>query len=318
MSRKSSWNFPFLLCLLLVSTAISSAFAADKLDLKLNLQPGQPYKLRTVSENSMKTNMNGQDINTSQNMTMDMLSEVTARTPSGDQTLKTTFARVKFVMKGPQGSVSYDSAEPGANDSNPMVAAFTALVGKSYSLTLSQQGKTLKTTGMDELIGAMLDKTPGGNEQMRQAMRSQFEKMLGGENGPGGAGKMFSFFPKKPVALGESWSQTDSVNAIINMKVEQTWTLDSLVNGVAVIKAKSRMSSDSTAPFTEMGPMKMKMNLNGEMSGRMRIDTKSGWMLGGTMTQHMSGTQIIVGGPAGDKEMRMPIDMEVKTTFGPY
>ncbi|MCE5270068.1 DUF6263 family protein [bacterium] len=318
MSRKSSWNFPFLFCLLLVSTAVSSAFAADKLDLKLDLQTGQTYKLRTVSENSMKTNMNGQDINTSQKMTMDMLSEVTDKSSTGDQTVKTTFERVKFVMEGPRGGVSFDSAEPGADDSNPMVAAFTALVGKSYSLTLSQQGQVLKTTGMDSLIGAMLDKTPSGNEQMRQAMRAQFEKMLGGEGGPGFAGKMFSFIPKKPVAVGESWSLTDSVNAIIVMKVEQTWTLDSLVGGVAVIKATSRMSSDSTAPFTEMGPMKMKMNLNGEMSGHLRVDTKSGWMLGGTMDQRMSGTQIIVGGPAGDKEMRMPLEMEVKTTFGPY
>lgn len=314
MLRKLSLKIFFMLCVLM-SLSISAASAADKLDLKLNLQTGKAYKLRTESENTMKSSMNGQPFTTSQNMIMDMLFEVSDKTASGDHTLKATFERVKASISGPMGDVSYDSSMPGESDSNPMVAGFSALTGQSFSMTLSEHGQVLNSTGMKEIVSAMLDKLPSGNEQMRQSMRAQFEKMLGNE---GMAGKMFGFLPKKPVATGESWSRTDSVDVMLKMKIDQTWTLDSLRGGVAVIDAKSTMTSDPDAPFTEMGPMKVKMNINGQQSGAMRVDANTGWIVGGAIIQQMSGEQVIKGGPAGDSEMRMPIEMEVKSTFGPY
>jgi len=312
--KKLYYLFILAYCVPAALVSISCAGSGEKVDLKLSLEQGKTYKLRTINDIKMTQTFQGHEMEMSQKMTFDFTFEVQTVGDGGDVTMKVTYHSVAVEMGGPMGKVEYDSANPTETE-HPMVKGFAALAGQSYTMVVSTTGEVKKVEGMKEIMDRMIESLDLPEEQRKEAIRGQFENMFGDQAAVEMMGQMFVMFPDRPVGVGDSWSKTITMTKGMPMTVEHDWTLKERKDGVAVLAAESVIKSNPDAGPIDMGPMKITMDIAGEQSGTAELDESTGWIVGGRMTYRVSGDQKIEGGPAEEASETIPLSMEATITW---
>lgn len=295
---------------------VSCAGPGEKVDLKLRLQEGKTYKLRMVNEQNTKLTAQGREMQMSQKMAMEFAFDAQKVDEAGDATIKVTFQRISTEIEGPMGKISYDSANP-TEAGHPMVKAFALMAGRSYTMVISDKGEVKKVDGIKEIMTSMLDSLDIPDERMKETMKKQFENMFGEKATVEMTGQWFGMFPEQPVGVSDSWSKTVFESSRMPLIVENKWTLKERKGGNAVLAAESVIKSNPDAEPTEMGQMKVTVDMSGEQSGTYEIDESTGWIVSSRITQTISGEQRIEGGPAQEGSMTIPISMESVITLEP-
>jgi pentatricopeptide repeat protein len=300
-------------CVPAVLVSVSCAGSGEKIDLKLSLEQGKTYKLRTINDVKMTQTFQGREMEMSQKMTFDFTFEVQAVDDGGDATVEVTYHSIAVEMEGPMGKVEYDSTNPTETET-PMVKGFAALAGQSYTMVISTMGEVKKVEGMKEIMDRMIESLDLPEEQRKEAIRGQFENMFGDQAAVEMMGQMFVMFPDRPVGVGDAWSKTITMTKGMPMTVEHDWTLKERKDGIAVLADESVIKSNPDAGPMDMGPMKITMDIAGEQSGTVELDESTGWIVGGRMTYRVSGEQKIEG-PAEETSQSIPLSMEATITW---
>lgn len=264
---------------LLCAPGVAAAQSGEKVDLRLNLKPGDQRKMTA----DMDFDMDIQSQKVKMNMAFGMGFKVVDVDSNGDHTIACTYDRVRMKMAAGPLNIDYDSANP-PEQANPLTQVFGAMVGTKLTMKVTPKGKTLKVEGLDKLAEKMGANLP---ESARANLENQTKGMTGSFD------QMMAFLPKEPVAVGDSWKGSMDVATDPNMpmKVEATYTLKERKNGKAIVGID--------------GQMKGGTGLSGTMKGTMTIDEKTGWNEGGKMTLDMSGNV-----------QGMQMKMNGKITFG--
>lgn len=245
----------------------SPAPRGEKIELKLNLKPGDKRRLTADMDLNIDAQAKRQRQKVNMSMSFGMSFEVLDVDDEGVHTLKTTYDRVRVKISGGPQTIAYDSDSPGGGQ-DPMGQVFGAMVGSTLTLKVTPDGQTLDVQGMEEMADKMADKLPpqarAGFEQQMEGMTNSFDQMM-------------SVLPRKPVDIRDTWSGSMNMAADPNMpmKVDATYTLYDRKDGVAIVKVD--------------GKIKGGKGLSGTMKGTMRIDEKTGWTEGGEMTMNMEG-----------------------------
>jgi len=114
----------------------------------------------------------------------------------------------------------------------------------------------------------------------------------------------FAVFPKNPVKIGDSWKDTTTMtNQGMTMKSANTYTLESVDKGNAVIKISSVLSSDQSKING------MDMSLKGSNNGKYTYDMSTGMVLDGNLKMLMDMEMSAQG-----QKVPMKIDTDVKIT----
>jgi hypothetical protein len=96
-------------------------------------------------------------------------------------------------------------------------------------------------------------------------------------------------FPAEPVAIGDTWYDTISINFMMPIDISTTYMLKERKNGIAFIDAVAKMDiGDSSKPM-QIGPNKMSMQLAGTMNSANQVDEKTGLLHKGNTTMNFSG-----------------------------
>jgi hypothetical protein len=175
---------------------VGDAPAAETVEFKLNVKPGQRFGYRQTMNMDQKVVMPAGAMTTKIRQTTDQVMEVLKVAADGAVDVRVRTESIKGSMENPMmGDVEFDSTKPdnksGIAMVDAMVSAFTMLAGKSYELTLEPTGALREIRGLREImeeamgadVSAMLD-----DDALRAQMASQF---------PSGVGEQ--------VALGHKW-----------------------------------------------------------------------------------------------------------------
>jgi hypothetical protein len=127
--------------------------------------------------------------------------------------------------------------------------------------------------------------------------------------------KMTAVFPDKPVAIGDSWSQKDTLTTGFPAIVENTWTLTDRKDGVATINVESTFKPNPEGEPMKIGPVTTGFRLKGSQKGIFKLDESTGWFVEGELTQKMSGEVTMKGIPGQTKEMSVPMIIESVVKF---
>ena len=130
-----------------------------------------------------------------------------------------------------------------------------------------------------------------------QAMKELMEQMIG-------------VYPDEPVGVGDSWSKRSVVSRGLAAIVNNTWTLKSRENGVAVLDVQATVEPNPDAPALEMGVAKIQYALRGTQNGSIELDEATGWVVRSTVNQSLSGDLTVQGGPEAGQQMSVPITVE--------
>ncbi|MBC7260303.1 MAG: hypothetical protein H5T65_13800 [Chloroflexi bacterium] len=286
MGKKRILTFVGLL--VIVALLVSCGGGSKKLDLKLRLEPGKSYSAKMIADQTITQTLMGQTQTITQSIGMAYTYQVQSVDPDGSMGVKITYDWVSYKQDSPMGKVSYDSANPPATVPQAAIG-YAALVGRGFSAKMTPTGEISDIRGADQMVSEILEamNLPAGSarDQVEALLRTQ----LSDEALKDSFEKAALFYPEKPVAVGDSWSGQIVLASGMPMILDTTWTLKARKNGVATVETRSDVRPNPGAKPMELAGMSISYELSGEQSGSMDLDEKTGWLLGGTLKQDVSG-----------------------------
>ena len=280
--------------------------AADGVVLALNLAEGGVYRASTTTEQIVSQELFGTTQTTDHTSSFDYSYTVNRVDADGNLSVSVRYGAARYKMTEPDGSVIYDSAT--ATEVPAQAIGYAALVGNGFDLELSPSGEVLAINGVDALLDAVLEAAelpPGPESDMRrETLLAQFGEEVLVDTFE----QSFNIYPDGPVAVGDSWSEQGAVNYGFAFLADITWTLVDRADGVATVEVTSTIESDPDAEPPDLSVMPMEMALTGEQSGTLLIDEATGWVLGSTLTQSLTGSM-----RGEDTEVPMSIQSTITT-----
>jgi len=277
---------------------------ADGYTFKFNMQKGSKFDYAMNMDMSMKQSVMGKEMTMKSKMTMGYLFEVT-NDSAGWKTVAATISKIAMDMNAGDMSMKFDTDNPSADTTGPMAMAgkiFGGMKDGKFTFTIDENGTIGEVHGFNEILQKSITAANIPNADMViQSMGKSFDENQFKQN----MQQSFNIYPGKPVKPGESWTKNTTLNnSGMLMKMDNTYTLESVNGDDAVIKIASKITSgmDSSSMTG------MKVNMDGSMSGNMNYDISNGLPKKGDMDMKMS--MRVTG-----HDMDMPIDMDMKMTF---
>lgn len=272
----------YLLAIVLLSVFSTQA---QEYTFRYNLKKGDSFKNTSVADMQINQEINGRKIDMKTIMTI-KLSYLVTNVQNDLITMDVKYDRMKMETEAMGQKMVFDSD---ASSSNPMLAdseaIFKAITGVSLSLSITPQGKLKEIKGVEKLqqaiAGTVSDPSNPMYSQISQqfseeSLKSTFEQM------------MVSFFPEKPVRIGESWTTDISVNqSSINLDASIKSTLLSVDNYIATLKVETQLGEKDKIYTQSINGMEVKMSMIGTQTGTMKIDVRTGWLKESDMDQDM-------------------------------
>ncbi|RMG68744.1 MAG: hypothetical protein D6710_09730 [Nitrospirae bacterium] len=269
--------------------------AGEKVNLRLNLRPGELYPIYVKTFNRVEKVTRGDRIEDKEELGAGYTFKTLEVDRNGRMRVQLNYESVYYKLDSPRGLLVYDSG-----DSNsvppPELKAQASFVGKSLSLVFTEEGKVEDVAGTEKLIEAILDDYGVKDEEKRKAIRDSLGKLIGKDAIRRTVEELINIFPGRPVGVGESWQKTRHYTQRgIRMTSKKIFTLKAIEDNVAVISVKTKdVSGDDPV---EMAGLTLHYNITGEQSGEIRVDLATGWILSGKLKQQTSGTVTIEENP---------------------
>ena len=230
---------------------------------------------------------------------------------NGVMDVEMTYKSMKMVMDGPMGHMEFDSANPKPVDPNrpdqKMLAAMvSAMAGSKFQMKITPTGKTSDVRGLEAMVAKMREKIGSGPET--QGMDKFFDKMFDEKQVKEMTGNMMGMFPAEPVAVGDTWYDTISMNFIMPIDIDTTYMLKQRKDGIAYIDAVAKMDMGDSSKAIEIDPNnKVSMQISGTMNSTSQVDEKTGLTRKSNITMNFSGVMKMEANPQMPEGMTMPM-----------
>jgi hypothetical protein len=273
--------------------------------LRMNLQPGEAYRVRFSTEQQIHQSMQGQSLDTEQRIGYEYNYSIRSADAAGNTWIDVVYTWVHFEQETVLGSVLYDSDNPPAQIP-PGAEGFAALLGNGFSMLVTPQGEVLEIEGIeamyDQMLEAMDFPDPATEEQFRQAIQQQF-----GEDALKQQMNGASFeFPQEAVQVGDSWTVSTETTAVMPMAMESTYTLRRVEGNVATVEMRSLISPNPDAGPVDFGLFQIAYSLSGEQEGVIQVDLASG-LSSSQIRQSLSGEMEM---SAEGQTIKVPLEIE--------
>ena len=328
---------------LLLNVLSSAKAAEDKLDLKLRLKPGEKHGMKiTTTQNISQTIMGKvQEIVYTRNFEI----EAEAKQVDADSTksIEITFRTLKETMTIEGVTRGYDSTKPQSPDDN-MAQMYSAMMGESFIARVTPQGKIVGLEldkmylGMAEKMMESEDKMIkdrakeraqeaiertnrryGSREKRKQALKQQIEQfpLFTRERISSVAINSTAVFPRSPVQIGDSWKDRITVDLLALIEVDSIHTLEKHEDGTVTINVRAKRSPKDKPIVTKIGSVKSSTTLSGTYEATVKVDEKSGWLLGRHTEMRFTGETSVTGDKREPRGQKMPISIKATITVEP-
>ena len=174
--NKFSKSIVVLVFFLATGIVTSDGYAAEKLDLKLKLKPGQKHSMRIITENKISHTIMGQQQKINHHKIVELEFEVEKVEPNGAAWVKVIYRSLKEKGESNQGKMGYDSTKPETFEGNPLATSYNAMIGQGFVMKITPDGKVAKLKGIDEMYGQMAEKIVDAEDEfIRKKIRDRSE-----------------------------------------------------------------------------------------------------------------------------------------------
>lgn len=304
-------TIPAVLCLIALITVFSQA--SDKVDLKLRLKPGESHEMKMVQTQHINQTMMGQvqEMNQVQEIVMDI--DCLNVDANGNMDIEMIYKSMKITMDGPMGHMEFDSQHPKPADPNKpqeqmLDTLFSAIAGGKFQMKTAPTGRTTNFRGLKEMLTNI--KTKLGSNAAAPGMEF-VDKMFDEKQIKELTGTMFAAFPPEPIAVGDSWYDTMSMNFIVPIDVDTTYMLKQSKNGIAYIDKVAKIDMGDSSKPLEIDPNnKLSMQLSGTMNASDEVDENNGLTHKSNITMDFSGVMKMSGNPQMPEGMTIPMKIK--------
>jgi hypothetical protein len=208
----------------------------------------------------------------------------------GNATIKVTHDVFRWESEevGGQREV-YDSRSPSDDAFEGFGAMMGALVGQSYTVTVSPEGKVLAASGMGDLLVGAAGELEGEDKQLVAAL---LESQFGEEGVKAAVEEPFRFYPQGPVRVGDTWESRMEVPGSLEGELVTRYRLKERSGGTAVIGVESDAAGQATA-LQVPGGGSAQVSLI--MAGTLEVDEASGCLTQGEWHEETSASLAMEG-----------------------
>jgi len=282
------------------SAPTGSGASLDPVVLKLDLEEGAVYRIRTLTTQDISQSFEGQIFEIGQEMGFEYTYTVASREPDGSAWVDVIYTRAIFESETPFGSDSYDSADPPGQI--PQGAeGFAAVVGTGFSMKIGSDGEILEIEGLDAMLDQILSALDLPDGEMRQALELTMRQQYSEQAMKDQLGNLLFDFPEGSLQVGDSWSFTQESNAILPVVAENTYTLLDFDENTALIEVRSEIRTGTGEGGIDFGLIDFDFTITGTQEGTIQVDLNTGLansvidqILMGEMTLIVEGEQVSV------------------------
>jgi len=296
------------LSVVLATTA--AALSQEKVDLRPHFARDEVQSMTVTLEQTIDQTVQGKPEHLSQRITTGYTLKVENVDDHGQATVSLRYDSQAYHMTSGTTTIDFDSTDP--STLAPQVAApLAALIGQTYTFTVSPEGHVTSVTGLEKLANQVVGKLTGVEGPARLATERVIRATLSETGVKATLQNLFAPFPDHPVAVGESWPHTTQLSTGIPINLETTCTLKSRDNGVATIEISGHYSTPANSTM-ELGQTKFTCEFQGDTRGRIQVQESTGWTVGSTTTQSLAGTATIISTTGDAQSMPVKIDSTLK------
>jgi hypothetical protein len=234
--------------------------------LKFNFAPGS--KFTYTAESAQQIDAAGQK--SSQSVTM--VSTYAVQAGAGaSKNLTVSYDRIAMKMEAMGQQLAYDSSDP-STKSSPL-AMMGKLVGKSFEVALTDEGKVTSVKGVDALLNDMVDPA----NPNAAAMRQQLSKSMNDSTLRSTTEQSFNIYPGHAVKPGDTWSKTIKLAmGPLSIRSASVYELNSVSNGIAHIGVTSKLDGQGA------------MDMDGTQTGTMDVEIATGLLNNSKIVQTLT------------------------------
>lgn len=272
----------------------SSCSNKEKYTLEYNFNKDDSFRQHMTVQTNVMQNQNGKDMNITSLMQVNLLfTLVEADKDTYTMEVIYEFISMEMDLNGTKiflkSNTENDIATPMHMD--PL---FKSMIGIPVKLVTDKKGNMQSVSGFDKIMESMMssvqeDVDTSVKDQMfavikqqasEEALKSMFDNM-------------FSYFPEKDVAIGDSWtinkkaSASNGVN--VNMSSVLNLTLKDVENGTAILVCNGTLSTPKEGIDSETMGMSTNTILNGTQEGTILIDMGTGITTNMNIVQNFEG-----------------------------
>src|SRR5690554_5924660 len=246
----------FVIAIALLFSFISHNLLAQdtespKIDLHLNLLPGDSYLYSVSVDQKMAQEIIGEQLEMNQKLDTDY--KYTIESNDGESIkIKASCERLQLTVDHPGDQIEYNSEIKG---SDSRFSELDNLIGKPFYLFLDTRGNIYKIEGFKELGDGL-----SSNEFLKKLFTDS--ALINSLN--------MDIYPPHPVSIGSSWNKLANIDLInIQLQNNLSYTLEGTSEDIAWVNVNGDITG--LADTSDL-----KLNLKGTQSGTIETDLKSG------------------------------------------
>jgi len=275
-----------------------SLMAQAPVILKLNLEKGKVYKVKSTSKQAMQITAGGQQINMDV-LSSNVISYKVLKQENGVMDIEFKFDTIASKTSSPMGNKETNSAKLASND--PVEKIMNKMSANKIIAKISTAGKFIDFVNYSKFkdnVMFVLDSIPAGKKDMAKTVADMLLKESAVKSM---IEPLFAYLPENAVKVGDAWETTYLRSASgMSMLALNSFTLKGIVENVATVSSKTEIESlPSTDPSAQMS-----QELKGSMTFDGTIDVTTGLALRNTAKGRIEGTTTVKN---NGNEMKMPI-----------
>jgi len=305
---------------------VAESGAAEKLNLKLQLKPGQTYSVRHTHKVKYE--------NDSFLYVRDIGFEVERVDANGIATITVTYQALKMDITresfdGGCGvklarpilvRIRYDSNKQSLADDDPNLPVIEAAgVGESFDIKITPNGKIIGLYGLEKMHTRITERVIAWDkehlekkwaERLKELRRHNTRSCYSEKEIRNMLSDMIMVLPDQPLAIGDSWTDRIKIWGK-NQEINGTYRLKDSKKGTIVIDLSAKRTVEEE-PFSWVNNegREVGFKIVGSYEGSFEIDQKTSWLVRSKVKTRFTGK--VIDEEAND-EMTQPILEEVIT-----
>jgi len=243
------------IAIVLIPGLLLNVLAQKSVELKYDVDAGDKYEYKLEIDQDIVFDAGGQTMALDQLMNFRMTSSINEKT--GDEyKISTTIDAIKMTQSIFGMQVTYDSEDPNSMQ-NPMSAKIgeemSKIIGSDYTMTMDERGHVTEVDASNLSSDEVINNISSGSN--------------------------FAIYKEGAVSVGDSWEGDVEPIENSDMKVQMTYTLLKISGKEATLGLNGSISSNKIED--------QEMKMDGTMTGEMRVDVNTGWLIESVLNQEI-------------------------------
>jgi hypothetical protein len=279
----------------------------------MQFKEGDSIKIRRSESTEITFEVLGIEQNSTETDIYDYLFEV-SNVHDDTASIKMTFTDLYQKEEGPDGVWEFDSKEKDMPLDDIKTRILYKMLGFSMNMGMNDLGIIQSFTGANELLNLIVsDPELGLSDFYKEQLKASMASLINNDVFQQSFGQYFLYINKKPVQVGDSWKVKAEIKQF-GLVSNYTFTYVKKVGDEVILKVEGDVGSDEDGGFIDYAMMQIRYDMTGPISGFIKVDANTGWLIEENIRMEMSGKMEVK--EVGDEEsVKTDMSLKIITSF---